>query len=230
MLPPFESEEVMSLARAWIAVASGPPAEQSVELFWKQVGSEDNGNPCVPNMVAFVTLFSQKYKRSTDASLSLAFEWAVKTFRDLKPKLMHQFASMHEEEELSEEQDEGGRPPVPQSPKTPTSPVCGNTRSRSEGDEDERRMRQRIEYANPYVELDLASEGSTPQKASVVQAGSEGRDDDDTGMARVLERRLELDIMTQSEVGLSVEAKEYLRLQRRLILQNLIPKTLDQPW
>ncbi|KAF4141273.1 hypothetical protein GN958_ATG09538 [Phytophthora infestans] len=93
-----------------------------------------------------------------------------------------------------------------------------------------RRVRQRIEYANPYVELDLTSEGSTPQKASVVQAGSEGRDDDDTGMARVLERRLELDIMTQSEVGLSAEAKEYLRLQRRLILQNLKEKTLDQPW
>ncbi|KAI9983436.1 hypothetical protein PInf_007467 [Phytophthora infestans] len=180
-------------------------------------------------MVAFVTLFSQKYKSSTDASLSLAFEWAAKTFRDVKPKLMHQFASMNEEEEQSGEQDEGGRPPVPQSPKAPTSPVCGNTRSRSKGDEDERRVRQRIEYANPYVELDLTSEGSTPQKASVVQAGSEGPDDDDTGMARVLERRLELDIMTQSEVGLSVEAKEYLRLQRRLILQNLIPKTLDQP-
>ncbi|KAF4036780.1 hypothetical protein GN244_ATG11163 [Phytophthora infestans] len=99
MLPPFESEEVMSLARAWIAVASGPPAEQSVELFWKQVGSEYAGNmpPTVgrrtvdelqrqwqsmrPSTVAFVTLFSQRYRSSTDASLSLAFEWAVKTFR-----------------------------------------------------------------------------------------------------------------------------------------------------
>ncbi|EEY69975.1 uncharacterized protein PITG_06521 [Phytophthora infestans T30-4] len=189
----------------------------------------DNGNPCVPNMVAFVTLFSQKYKRSTDASLSLAFEWAAKTFRVatkrefeyVAPKLMHQFASMHEEEELSGEQDEGGRPPVPQSPKTPTSPVCGNTRSRSEGDEDERRVRQRIEYANPYVELDLTSEGSTPQKASVVQAGSEGRDDDDTGMARVLERRLELDIMKQSELL----AKQY-ESQRQLAKMRWPPLVL----
>ncbi|KAG3117835.1 hypothetical protein PI124_g4286 [Phytophthora idaei] len=147
----------------------------------------------------------------------------------LKPKRMHQFASMHEEEDLNEEHEEQRHFPL--SPEVPVSPVCGSTRSRSEDDEDERRVRQRVESGGllsadetQQPVLVLSSERSTP-----LQAGSVGTEQKTADLARVMERRLELDIMTHSEVGLSVEAKEYLFLQRRLILQNLKETTLHQP-
>lgn len=46
------------------------------------------------------------------------------------------------------------------------------------------------------------------------------QDEMDVRKLELMERRLDFDIMTQSEEGLSTEAVEYLRLQRQLILEK----------
>ncbi|KAG7376155.1 hypothetical protein PHYPSEUDO_014195 [Phytophthora pseudosyringae] len=211
-----------------------------------------------PSMVAFVTLVSQKWKSSkppTGGSRyhGQAFEFAVKTFRAatrrnfeyeaeawllvsqatwwtaLKPQLMQQYASMHEEEE-QERQERAECPVTPED--VSASPVCGRTRSRSDADDDEmqeRRERRRLASEDlhsltsgeevQHSHLELPSEGSTVRE-TVIHTGADGAEQKTAG-ARVMERRLELDIMTQSGAGLSAEAKEYLHLQRQLILRRL---------
>ncbi|CEG46743.1 uncharacterized protein PHALS_03427 [Plasmopara halstedii] len=245
-----ESVDLLNLARAWITVASNTQPEQDDCVFWKRVESAyatnvPPTNQCWtidmlqkqwkamrPAMVAFVTLFSQRYKKleTLGDNVRQAFEWAIKTFRAatkkdfefvsvawllvnqttwwmvLKPRLMHQFASMHEEDETQEQQEK-------QQASIEVSQCT--TRSSSADDRDQSRKRhikQRGEFKNCH---------SLPSAEDFHRMVDEQKSKD---MAQVMERRLELDIMTQSEVGLSPEAKEYLVLQRQLILQRLKKK------
>ncbi|TDH72196.1 hypothetical protein CCR75_001020 [Bremia lactucae] len=249
MLPKLASVDLMNLTRAWIAVASNPSMEHCNNLFWEQVAStyvasvpptdkqrtieelESQWKSLRPAMVAFVTLFSQKYKKANHSNDAIrqAFEWAIKTFhattkrpfehvavawllvnhamwwKTLKPQLMHQFATtMHEEDTFVNQQDESFIAPVPL--------VC-NSRVRTVEDNDkgqDRRVKPRLgleeSHLSPRGELYTDFPRDRPMTKDMV---------------RVMERRLELDIMTQSDVGLTREAKEYLCLQRRLILQKL---------
>ncbi|GMF65673.1 unnamed protein product [Phytophthora lilii] len=261
------SEELVTLARAWIAVASGHQAHVTLEqincLFWDQVGAKCAANGVTrsipelqtqwkamrPSMVAFITLFSQKCKGSRDNEVGLkeAFQSAVKTFRSatktpfeyeavawllvnhemwwkvLKPQLLQQFALMHEEEELLVEELE--------LEEISMSPVAGVARSRCEDEEElERRVRQRLDSDDltSLTSVDELQQHSS-QASTLKSAASQEVDEVKTAeLAQVMEWRLELDIMTQSEDGLTDEAKEYLRLQRLRILQRLREKTQQQ--
>lgn len=255
MLSGSKNENLMNLTRAWITAASALPADHDNELFWKRVASayaaitppighchaidtlQKQWKAMRPAMVAFVTLFSQKYRSSKvlNDKVSQAFEWAIKTFHAatkkefeyvseawllvtqatwwtvLKPQLMHQFASMHEEDDRPDQYE-----------KQPSSAeVSVSTTQSRRVDDGGRRVKQRIEFMN--ADSLMPANKALPSEAQRLMV--ETRDDQKSkAMVRMMERRLELDIMTQSDVGLSAEAKEYLALQRQLILQRLKEK------
>jgi hypothetical protein len=128
-----------------------------------------------------------------------------------------------------------------ESQELPLSLVCGASRLRS-GEEDEedtreRRVRPRlvsedVPSLTPVEEVLEAlqkteSLGSVLLKGSSTSSSRPGYEEAEVKTREVncvMEQRLELDIMTQSEDGLSLEAQEYLCLRRREILMKLREK------
>ncbi|KAG7376158.1 hypothetical protein PHYPSEUDO_014198 [Phytophthora pseudosyringae] len=277
----LSSDELLTLTRAWIAVASGHHAHVTLEqiraLFWDRVGAEyaaKSARPRTagelrgqwqsmrPSLAPFITLLSLKWKslklpKDGGTCPNEVFEWTVQAFRTsvmrdfafldvawtlvnekmwwgvLKPQLLQHFQLMQkEEQELKDQRDLEGQQESPL--------VRGVTRQRSdeEGVEEEsRRVRQRLDSEDllPIEDVqqpqsELSSQELTPLK----KAGALAREQKDAGVkaeqsAAVTELQLELAIMTQSEDGLSVEAKEYLLLQRQQILQKVKAKTQQHP-
>ncbi|KAE8966932.1 hypothetical protein PF011_g27755 [Phytophthora fragariae] len=201
-------------------------------------------------LTEFLQLFEQKYFESRPnfrydgACVGQSFKWATVEFRAktgaefphlaaatqltshnkwwsvLKPLVLLQQASSVEQEEEGE--DVSIVCDIAQLP-----PVAGAMRARSEDDDEmtHRRVRQRLDLDSPRsIELPMSPfRPQSPEFVSPVPQKAKPSLSDDVKLGKVMtmERRLDLDIMTQSEHGLSAEAVEYLRWQRQQILRKM---------
>ncbi|EGZ10045.1 hypothetical protein PHYSODRAFT_260611 [Phytophthora sojae] len=199
----------------------------------------------------FLELFQHKYFESRpnfrydDACVGQSFKWATVQFRAktgakfphvaaatqltshnkwwsvLKPLVMLQRASSVEQEEGGEE-EEGA---LVVSGLQSTIASKRTRREKEDGGDDEkdsRRMRQRVEPR----EVELPMSPFRPQSPGIVsplpwKATHSNLDEVKLRKVVAMERRLDLDTMTQGEDGLSPEAQEYLRWQRQQILRKM---------
>ncbi|KAE9008602.1 hypothetical protein PR003_g15594 [Phytophthora rubi] len=176
----------------------------------------------LPSLVEFLTLFCNQWvgsglsSQDAEASQEVAFSGGQDAFQD-----KHGYVFPHEitvrllvhhakwitlvkpllmpEENLSEE--------VPAAkPRKPSGALRGGKRLKTEG--------------GPANDPPVRRVGP---RRSDTEAASTGRLDENAEKhkLKVMERQLELDIMTYNEEGLSAEAVEYLRLQRAQILRKI---------
>ncbi|KAL3672949.1 hypothetical protein V7S43_002251 [Phytophthora oleae] len=109
--------------------------------------------------------------------------------------------------------------------------VCGNVHSRAEeGDEEgNRRVRPRLELENyesqaSTVQTQLSPVGSTNLEISLSPASPIHKSKAEELEVRklgIMERQLDLQIMTQSEAGLPTDAVRYIRWQRHLVMEKM---------
>ncbi|KAG6962079.1 hypothetical protein JG688_00008783, partial [Phytophthora aleatoria] len=183
----------------------------------------------VQSMDEFLKLFQQKYfqsrqnLRSDLACVGLSYKWAAAEYNAKTGKAFR-------------EQDaivEGGLTIA-----THTFPqaASGTVHLRGEdggNQELDRRVRQRLNVESPILqgsktEILLSPLGSTSSELSPSSAQSPLQKPSillsehlEMRKVVVMERRLDLEIMTQSQEGLSDDAVEYLRWQRRLVLAKM---------
>ncbi|KAF1786026.1 hypothetical protein GQ600_19970 [Phytophthora cactorum] len=197
----------------------------------------------VQSMDEFLKLFQQKYfqfrqnLRSDLACVGLSYKWAAaeynaktgKAFREVNAASLltnHRKWWTVLNPLVNLQQDaivEGGLTIA-----THTFPqaASGTVHLRGEdggNQELDRRVRQRLNVESPILqgsktEILLSPLGSTIATAETksIALGTSGN-----AKVVVMERRLDLEIVTQSQEGLSDDAVEYLRWQRRLVLAKM---------